>query len=453
MNNKIIISAVIVAILLLVLYYNRHTIGVNRVVFLTIKRGIISNNCFWWSIADLFGDHSGVERYNTLIEYHYPDNRFIPTNIFGTRVYIVTQLTDIKKMLNASPYTFGVGRLKLDFFKSFMRYNVGVSEGCPWKKRRELNEYVLNSDKPHRYEDLFKKSINELINELGPPRNFDQFSYFGKRLAMRIVFNIDEIYDPIFDMLSEANSVNSIIFGSTSIDKETEEKYFQYLENSIKNPKEGSLIYLAREFLESVDKGNKEVYKLNHQIPHWIFPIAGAPAVACPRLLILLFNHHPVLKKVLKEISTKPANRYTYLRKCILELFRLNNPVNSTFRTLLKDFDFGDSEAGNYLFKKGEQFLVLNNPVMREPEKFKDPNRFIPERWTPELEESYWAIMFNQGPQKCPGKELVIFIIERFVTRYLQDIDVNKINFYPKLDTSNIIQMINHCKIKLDLVH
>ena len=33
------------------------------------------------------------------------------------------------------------------FFKSFMKDNVGVSKGCPWKHRRILNEKVLDTDK------------------------------------------------------------------------------------------------------------------------------------------------------------------------------------------------------------------------------------------------------------------------------------------------------------------
>ena len=69
----------------------------------------------------------------------------------------------------------------------------------------------------------------------------------------------------------------------------------------------------------------------------------------------------------------------------------------------------------NYSFKKGTQFLILNNPVLREKEFFNAPNRFIPSRWTPAMEKSYYAISFNQGPQKCPGKELAIYLAQNFI--------------------------------------
>ncbi|NIR11881.1 MAG: cytochrome P450, partial [Candidatus Aminicenantes bacterium] len=96
------------------------------------------------------------------------------------------------------------------------------------------------------------------------------------------------------------------------------------------------------------------------------------------------------------------------LRAVILETLRLNNPVVTTFRTLDSDYTFSHSGRS---FSKGDQFLILNNPVLRDPTFFYEPNRFIPERWVPSLEGSYYAIMFNQGPQKCPGKDLAIFIL------------------------------------------
>ena len=127
-----------------------------------------------------------------------------------------------------------------------------------------------------------------------------------------------------------------------------------------------------------------------------------------------------------------------YLRSCILELFRLMNPVNSTFRTLNKDI-------GN--FKKGEQFIIFNNAIMRDPDYFKNPHSFIPERWTNEMENEYRFISFNQGPQRCPGKELIIFICKCFIISYLQKYNIKDINISMKINKKNIPQVINPYKI------
>ena len=125
-----------------------------------------------------------------------------------------------------------------------------------------------------------------------------------------------------------------------------------------------------------------------------------------------------------------------------METLRLNNPVITTFRTLTQDYSFDEK----YSFKKGTQFLILNNPVLREDEFFEKPNKFIPSRWTPEMEKSFYALSFNQGPQRCPAKELVIslsqsFIYNFFLMNHIETIKVKKINIF------NVPQIMNPCEI------
>ena len=57
---------------------------------------------------------------------------------------------------------------------------------------------------------------------------------------------------------------------------------------------------------------------------------------------------------------------------------------------------------------------------MRHPDYFKNANRYIPKRWTPQMEDSYYSISFNQGPQKCPAKELAIFLTQSFIVNFIK---------------------------------
>lgn len=66
-------------------------------------------------------------------------------------------------------------------------------------------------------------------------------------------------------------------------------------------------------------------------------------------------------------------------------------------------------------------------------------NKFIPSRWTKKMERSYYAISFNQWPQICPGKNLVIFLAQSFIYNLFK---IKKINI------KNIDQMINTCELK-----
>ena len=139
-----------------------------------------------------------------------------------------------------------------------------------------------------------------------------------------------------------------------------------------------------------------------------------------------------------------------YLRNCILEMLRLNNPVVTTFRTALKDL-----KLGNHKFKKGDQLLILNNPVLRTPEVFKNPDKYIPERWVDNLEDSYHAISFNQGPQQCPAKELAIFLVQCFIVNFVKTTGIIK-NIKKlqtaKINTDKIGQVINTCNLEFNII-
>ena len=73
---------------------------------------------------------------------------------------------------------------------------------------------------------------------------------------------------------------------------------------------------------------------------------------------------------------------------------------------------------------------------------------FIPERWTQEMESSYYAISFNQGPQRCPGKELVIFLMQSFMYNFVKVKHIHYNTFIKTMDidTTNIPQMTNPCQ-------
>ena len=65
------------------------------------------------------------------------------------KMYMAVNDKYINYILNNSPHLFGPGKLKYEFFETFMSKNLGVSTGCPWKYLREKTEIVLSSEKLH----------------------------------------------------------------------------------------------------------------------------------------------------------------------------------------------------------------------------------------------------------------------------------------------------------------
>lgn len=56
--------------------------------------------------------------------------------------------------------------------------------------------------------------------------------------------------------------------------------------------------------------------------------------------------------------------------------------------------------------------------------------------------------MFNQGPQKCPGKELAISLLSSACQAYLENNYRQLSRIDPKLNQEEIKQMINPYSIK-----
>lgn len=403
---------------------------------IVVKRGIVTLNCKWYNISDwILKDSSGVNLYYDIKNKINKD--FYQTVMFGHKLHLLLNPNHIKKILHNSPYDFGPGILKTKFFHSFMKKNIGIQCGCPWKKMRQAVENTL----PQKL-DFFDQEIDDKmyyhLRDWSGKRviKYKDFVEFSKKLTGFIIFgekNLNQVY---LNFLKDVNST-SVLWNFNSKQKfKLKNKFNNLLYQSLKNPKEGSLIF------NLIKNKNLTKEELKDQIPHFIFPIFSLFITTIPRILLMLSNHSKICQKFISSVKNK---NNLYLKNIILEMLRLNNPVNSTFRTVNQDIKFD-----KYKIKKGEQILILNNAILRNPDTYKLPNQFIPERWNSELEQSQLSIIFNYGPQKCPGKELSIFIIKSFLINLVKVKKLNKSSkiISKKINTKNISQSINPCNLE-----
>jgi len=447
-NTFVILLFLFMLIIILVLWDH---IGVFILNNLIISRGILVPNCFWFNISEkVLSDGSGI---NLFYKFKKEQGDIPQTYMFGVKTYVITKESHVKTILDNSPYPFGPGKLKYRFFKSFMKDNVGVSKGCPWKHRRILNEKVLDTDKLHRFSEKYNKDMEQCVIKYLSKNKivYHDFEKISREMIGKIIFNTTNIHEDVFNIFSEANNV-MVFYTDFSISNKTINNYLNFLKKHIRNPINNSLVELCVE-----NEGSE--YEIIQQIPHFIFPIGGLFLTTIPRLLLILYNHKNKFQKIVNEIqklspsgnlSSSQIYKLTYLRKCIMEMLRLNNPVVTTFRTVLKDLNLD-----NYSFKNGDQLLILNNPILRNPQFFKNPDKYIPERWTSEIEKSYYSISFNQGPQRCPAKELAIYLAQSFIVNFIKITGIldNGINILTtkKINTDNIDQMINTCNLEFKI--
>jgi cytochrome P450 len=432
MKQAHVAQIVMIGIGVLIIVLNWETIQINLIVIFTLNRGIISQNCFWWSLNDFLPDATGAEVYKTLKS----QGRFIKLNVLGEHIYLLTDIDDIQQLLELSPDPFGPGKIKKNFFSTFIPKNVGISTGKDWEYKREYNDKVLEIDRLHQYNQSFGEYIEKVFTEVRP-KTFTDFTEATRKITSKIIFGTYD-YDPIlYKVFKQADSILSARFNVNTVDAYDLEEYRNYMRRELEAPKPNTLLSLANTHHTLLPMDS-----VIDQIPHWVFPIAGLFSVHLPRLMVVLANHPEELAKVRREIQEETQFRRTsYVRKCILELFRLNNAVNSTFRGITEPFKFENSDT---TFEEGTQFAFFNNSILRD--LFDSPNQFVPSRWSPEFEESNVDFMFNQGNQRCPGKELVISLLTQGVGTYLR-LNNYSIETNIKLNTNFIPYILNPCTI------
>ncbi|KAJ7749420.1 cytochrome P450 [Mycena metata] len=103
-----------------------------------------------------------------------------------------------------------------------------------------------------------------------------------------------------------------------------------------------------------------------------------------------------------KEITADELSKLDYLDWFIKEMQRLYNPAFQPTREAQKDVVM----PGGFIVPKGSQVTVALHSVMVNPEHWKDPLRFDPDRWgTEEVRKrhKYAYIPFAAGGRSCIG--------------------------------------------------
>jgi len=93
--------------------------------------------------------------------------------------------------------------------------------------------------------------------------------------------------------------------------------------------------------------------------------------------------------------------RMPYTEKVVKESLRLYPPAWGVGRRALKDVCLGE-----YWLPAGTNFLLPQWTVHRDARFFAEPERFLPERWTPEMEKAlprFAYFPFGGGPRVCIG--------------------------------------------------
>ena len=114
---------------------------------------------------------------------------------------------------------------------------------------------------------------------------------------------------------------------------------------------------------------------------------------------------HAELDEVLeggRAPSVEDTQRLRYTEMVAAETMRLYPPAWAVGRMAVEDH-----EADGYFIPKGSLVLASQYVMHRDPRYFPDPERFDPERWTPEAKEArppFSYFPFGGGVRRCIGE-------------------------------------------------
>jgi cytochrome P450 len=114
---------------------------------------------------------------------------------------------------------------------------------------------------------------------------------------------------------------------------------------------------------------------------------------------------HEELDAVLERGRPPTADDYaalSYTEMVVAETMRLYPPAWAVGRLALEDH-----EVGGFAIPRGSLVLISQYVTHRDPRFFPEPERFDPERWTPEVKAArpqFSYFPFGGGPRRCIGE-------------------------------------------------
>ena len=130
----------------------------------------------------------------------------------------------------------------------------------------------------------------------------------------------------------------------------------------------------------------------------WTWHLLGTHPEVAARL-------HEELESVLegRAPTAEDVPRLAYTRMVIAESMRLYPPAYLMDRLTTRKWRVGDR-----VIPKGKYIFMSPYTMHRHPDYFPDPERFLPERWTPELvaeRPKFSYFPFGGGPRVCIGEQ------------------------------------------------
>nr|XP_018904094.1 PREDICTED: cytochrome P450 6k1-like [Bemisia tabaci] len=137
------------------------------------------------------------------------------------------------------------------------------------------------------------------------------------------------------------------------------------------------------------------------------------------------------------EITFQVVHQLQLTEYCLLETSRLYPILPALMRCCSEDFQIPGTK---YVLRKGDRVFILPYSMHRDPRYFKEPDRFYPERFSPEnrhLACLDMYVSFGTGPRKCPGYKIGVSLAALFIASLLHKYQIRPRSHLKQMDATD----------------
>lgn len=330
---------------------------------------------------------------------------------------------DLSEKVLETDHAFGPAKMKDYVFQSFMATNVAAMRGQARVLKRRFNEEVFGTKKvnsmfghiqPTIDQALIKKPLHshelrdmnfEIMSELfmgnTDPKVLTTFKDFIDYVKTDSDFSFTSMWYKFFPNKKVISSFQNVI--QDSLQKSSPVNHTLQRRNTV--------MEVVKSYVDKYNDKNEQ--DIHNEFPHWIVPLHVMMNESIPHALHIILSFPKFYHKIQASIYSQDFDLYqknTYFHYFILEHLRMFNIINITmFRKTDKDIVIDGIQ-----FPKNTEIQLLNYTILRNPNRYKNPDSFIPERWeTKSVEEQ--NILFGHGMQQCPSIQFSPFFMKCYV--------------------------------------
>jgi len=356
---------------------------------------------------------------------------------FAKRVMLTRDAEITMHILRKNHRNYNKSKIQTKFLSKYVGKGLLTSSGDYWLKQRRLIQPAFHKEKLQKLVTIMEITIEKQLENLPTDTKVDLYSMMNQ-LAFHVVakslFNyssddhtmhrlqeiIEKLQDFIIREIRQPHKkwwykVSGLVAKHMELVRESRDIINKIIdERRLSDQEHDDLLDMLLKAKYEEDGTSMTNEQLIDEI--LIFFVAGheTTANALTFTFHLLAKYPEILKKAVAEVDAiddhlppmEKLAQLNYIKNCVEETMRLYPPAWITDRVAIEDDSFAD-----FNIQKGTMIGISFYELHRNSTYWKNPNDFMPERFSEEnrKETAGYYFPFGAGPRMCIGNGFALY--------------------------------------------